>query len=50
MVGLREADSIGPFALTLLRGETIQIFNFGSCRRDFTYVVLVSVMAGRRIV
>ena len=22
----------------LLRGEKIQIFNFGNCRRDFTYI------------
>lgn len=22
----------------LLRGETIQIFNYGNCKRDFTYV------------
>ena len=26
------------FTNKLLRGETIQIFNFGNCRRDFTYV------------
>jgi nucleoside-diphosphate-sugar epimerase len=28
------------FGLTnkLLKGETIQIFNYGNCRRDFTYV------------
>lgn len=26
------------FTDKLLKGETIQIFNFGNCRRDFTYV------------
>ena len=26
------------FTNKLLRGETIQIFNYGHCRRDFTYV------------
>ena len=26
------------FTDKLLRGETIQIFNYGNCRRDFTYV------------
>ena len=26
------------FTNRLIRGETIQIFNFGNCRRDFTYV------------
>ena len=26
------------FTNKLLKGETIQIFNFGNCRRDFTYV------------
>lgn len=26
------------FTDKLLKGETIQIFNFGSCKRDFTYV------------
>ena len=26
------------FTNKLLRGETIQIFNYGKCRRDFTYV------------
>ncbi|MBO4416828.1 MAG: GDP-mannose 4,6-dehydratase [Bacteroidales bacterium] len=26
------------FTDTLRRGETIQIFNYGNCRRDFTYV------------
>ena len=26
------------FTNKLLRGETIQIFNYGNCRRDFTYV------------
>ena len=26
------------FANKLLRGETVQIFNYGNCRRDFTYV------------
>ena len=26
------------FTNKLLRGETIQIFNFGNCKRDFTYV------------
>ena len=26
------------FTNKLLRGETIKIFNFGNCRRDFTYV------------
>ena len=26
------------FTNTLLKGETIQIFNYGNCRRDFTYV------------
>lgn len=26
------------FANKLLQGETIQIFNYGNCRRDFTYV------------
>lgn len=39
------------FTNKLLRGETIQIFNFGNCRRDFTYVDdivegIVRVMAG----
>ena len=26
------------FTNNLLRGETIQIYNYGNCRRDFTYV------------
>jgi nucleoside-diphosphate-sugar epimerase len=26
------------FTNKLLRGETIQIFNYGNCQRDFTYV------------
>lgn len=26
------------FTDKLIRGETIQIFNYGNCRRDFTYV------------
>ena len=26
------------FTNKLLKGETIQIFNFGNCRRDFTYI------------
>ena len=26
------------FTNKLLRGETIQIYNYGNCRRDFTYV------------
>ena len=26
------------FTNKLLRGETIQIFNYGNCRRDFTYI------------
>ncbi len=26
------------FTNQLLRGETIQIFNYGNCRRDFTYI------------
>ena len=26
------------FTNKLLKGETIQIFNFGNCKRDFTYV------------
>ena len=26
------------FTNTLLKGETIQIYNYGNCRRDFTYV------------
>lgn len=26
------------FANKLLRGESIEIFNFGNCRRDFTYI------------
>lgn len=26
------------FTNKLLRGETIQLFNYGSCRRDFTYI------------
>ena len=26
------------FTNKLIRGETIQIFNYGNCRRDFTYV------------
>jgi nucleoside-diphosphate-sugar epimerase len=39
------------FTNKLLHGETIQIFNFGNCRRDFTYVDdivegIVRVMAG----
>ena len=39
------------FTNKLLRGETIQIFNYGNCRRDFTYVDdivegIVRVMAG----
>ena len=31
---------MGYFGFTnkLLRGETIQIYNYGNCRRDFTYV------------
>ena len=39
------------FTNKLLKGETIQIFNYGNCRRDFTYVDdivegVVRVMAG----
>ena len=39
------------FTNKLLRGETIQIYNYGNCRRDFTYVDdivegIVRVMAG----
>ena len=39
------------FTNKLLKGETIQIFNYGNCRRDFTYVDdivegIVRVMAG----
>jgi nucleoside-diphosphate-sugar epimerase len=26
------------FTIKLVKGETIQIFNFGNCKRDFTYV------------
>lgn len=26
------------FTNKLLKGETIQIFNYGHCKRDFTYV------------
>lgn len=26
------------FTDKLLKGETIEIFNYGNCRRDFTYV------------
>ena len=26
------------FTNKLLKGETIQIFNYGNCKRDFTYV------------
>ena len=26
------------FTNKLLKGEAIQIFNYGNCRRDFTYV------------
>ena len=26
------------FANKLLKGETIQIFNYGNCKRDFTYI------------
>lgn len=28
------------FTNKLLKGETIQIFNYGNCKRDFTYVDL----------
>jgi nucleoside-diphosphate-sugar epimerase len=39
------------FTNKLLKGQTIQIFNYGNCRRDFTYVDdivegIVRVMAG----
>ena len=39
------------FTNKLLRGETIQIYNYGNCRRDFTYVDdivegIIRVMAG----
>jgi nucleoside-diphosphate-sugar epimerase len=39
------------FTNKLVKGETIQIFNYGNCRRDFTYVDdivegIVRVMAG----
>jgi nucleoside-diphosphate-sugar epimerase len=39
------------FTNKLLKGDTIQIFNFGNCRRDFTYVDdivegIIRVMAG----
>ena len=39
------------FTNKLLKGQTIQIYNFGNCRRDFTYVDdivegIVRVMAG----
>ena len=26
------------FTNKLIKGETIKIFNFGNCKRDFTYV------------
>ena len=26
------------FTNKLLKGETIQIFNYGNCKRDFTYI------------
>ena len=37
------------FTDKLLRGETIQIFNYGKCKRDFTYIddiVVICVMKG----
>ena len=46
--GLRFFTAYGPagrpdmayfsFTNNLLKGETIQIFNYGNCRRDFTYI------------
>ena len=41
------------FTNKLLKGETIQIFNYGNCKRDFTYVDdivegVVRVMRARR--
>lgn len=36
------------FTNKLIRGETIQIFNFGDCRRDFTYID--DIVAGVRLV
>ena len=38
--GLRFFTVYGPAGFTnkLLKGETIQIYNYGNCRRDFTYV------------
>ena len=59
--GLRFFTAYGPagrpdmayfgFTNKLLKGETIQIYNYGNCRRDFTYVDdivegIVRVMAG----
>lgn len=48
MTGLRFFTVYGPagrpdmayfgFTNKLLRGETIEIFNYGNCKRDFTYV------------
>lgn len=26
------------FTNKLLKGETIQVFNYGNCKRDFTYI------------
>ena len=34
----RPAMAYFGFTNKLLRGETIQIYNYGNCRRDFTYV------------
>ena len=38
--GLAGRPDMAYFGFTnkLLKGETIQIFNYGNCRRDFTYV------------
>ena len=61
MTGLRFFTVYGParrpdmayfgFTNKLLKGDTIQIYNYGNCRRDFTYVDdivegIVRVMAG----
>jgi nucleoside-diphosphate-sugar epimerase len=36
------------FTNKLLRGETIQIFNYGNCRRDFGFTPRITLREGLR--
>ena len=36
--GRRVSEAGGVYSNKLVKGETIKIFNYGNCKRDFTYV------------